>query len=72
MDGVNPGPACCNATSTENTSASTRFSDFFKYGKNSARISDSEKGSVRRKALVAPISDMRFCTESDLIQLAGD
>lgn len=59
--GVKPGPSLCNASSTENTSASTKFNDRFRYGKNSAKTCDSEKDRALRKATWAPISDIRFC-----------
>lgn len=58
---VNPGPSLCNASSTEKTSTSSKLKDFFRYGSNSFKISDSENNKVLRNAASTPISDIRFC-----------
>ena len=54
-------PSFCLASSTEKTSTSTRFKDFFRYGRISVRTARSEKGRARRKAVWAPYCDIRFC-----------
>jgi hypothetical protein len=60
MDLVYPSPSFALASSTDSTSASTRFNVFFRYGRISFRTADSENGKVRRKAVSAPNCAMRF------------